>query len=616
MVLGDSVRLAELRVDQHRHLQTHSLTLQFNTFILLDREAVVDDTHCCIPNKYSASWIIMLIVLGSYRSYGIFFMAVQERFQSEASVTALIGSMLNASYSVTSIIVSTIGMKYLSHRQLVSIGGVLLSAIYILTAYSSSVQFTITWLGFVAGIGQGFIMAPTTSLLGLYFEKYRSLANAISVSGGGVGSLLFSLIIRQLLNTYGFTGTMLIIAGMNLNIFVAAALMRPPSLFMESVTSCYKKHLTSNQNENEIKPMPNECPVKDVDVTTSSSIAGIGVYTLVEKHSSKTNQPVEGLPTKDHESPLLGYTPSEITVGAMQARGLRNRTLSERSKLSFAQKTTGSLSILNSSNLGLYTSTELSVSSMLDLRSNHKADEKSLEANAKGVDGAYNSDNKTRQSCTYCPRFGVLRCDIMRRIPFLIFLSCACGIVLIASIQIFLPPHALDSGLTARECDFLITVIGFIDLFAVLGWGFFADRHIIRRHKLISLAVIALSIATFCIPALSTKPGLIAYSVIYGIFIRVYFSLYPVLLVDILGVENLGRGFGVVALVTTVFPAVVQPFIGFLRDSTQSFIPGLLLIASMSTAGALGLLTLPLGEKCERQRNMRENGVAVDGEQA
>ena len=65
------------------------------------------------------------------------------------------------------------------------------------------------------------------SQLNMYFSSKRALANGISLSGSPLYSSLFPFIALKLLNIYGWRGSFIIIAGLNLNIAAFATLVRP-----------------------------------------------------------------------------------------------------------------------------------------------------------------------------------------------------------------------------------------------------------------------------------------------------------------------------------------------------------------------------------------------------
>ena len=60
-----------------------------------------------------------------------------------------------------------------------------------------------------------------------YFDKRRSLANALCLSGTAAGSFTLPVLISFLLDKYGFHGTLLVLGACLLNVCISAALYRP-----------------------------------------------------------------------------------------------------------------------------------------------------------------------------------------------------------------------------------------------------------------------------------------------------------------------------------------------------------------------------------------------------
>ncbi|CAG2192268.1 unnamed protein product [Mytilus edulis] len=77
------------------------------------------------------------------------------------------------------------------------------------------------------GLGFGGIFLSTLVCVGHHFEKRRSFAMGISLSGSGVGIFVFAPVVRILIEEYGWRGTLLIEAGFILNIIVCGAFFRP-----------------------------------------------------------------------------------------------------------------------------------------------------------------------------------------------------------------------------------------------------------------------------------------------------------------------------------------------------------------------------------------------------
>ena len=79
----------------------------------------------------------------------------------------------------------------------------------------------------MTGIALGLVYLPTIVIVGYYFEKKRSLAIAICTAGTGVGGIVFPVIIEKLIEFYGWRGSLWIMSGLMIQVFVCASLLRP-----------------------------------------------------------------------------------------------------------------------------------------------------------------------------------------------------------------------------------------------------------------------------------------------------------------------------------------------------------------------------------------------------
>ncbi|XP_045201502.2 monocarboxylate transporter 14-like [Mercenaria mercenaria] len=545
-----------------------------------------------------ASWCNCLLSIGSYKAFGVLFIEIQAKYGSSSSMTSLIASCLNGTYSFTALIVTTVGLRYFSSRQFIVLGGLIISAAYILSAFAPTVEILILLLGCVSGIAHGMITAPTMTLISQYFEKYRSLANCIATTGASVGSLIFSVLIPHWIDVYAFSGTVLLLGGVMLQMTISGLLMRPTTFYTKDTTNTDKERDTDEaQNDNKI--------ICEIDEQKTN---GALKYT---KHADKLSKVLKsetrngshlelqnGHNIKGASSPLIDAKYSPVSLRIAAARNRRKRTISELSKTSLAHTMGSAVSALNKSSIGRYASTELSFSSMLDLSSKTQQEHKEKH-----------SENKQTCACfkRVCSKFGsVIDCGPMKRIPFLFFIPCGCFIIMVSAIGLYLPAYAKDLGISSKKCGLLITIISVTDMCAAIFWGVFADKQYIRRHKILSFAVVTMGFATCFTPLFKTYTACVVYSVIYGIFGRVYFSLYPVILVDFIGLENLRSALGIFGLAQTATSAGLQPVIGVMRDHFESYSPGMLLISTMIMIGGLWILTLPFAEKYEQRRN-RQN---------
>ena len=77
------------------------------------------------------------------------------------------------------------------------------------------------------GIGLALCYAPGYIIVGEYFNKRKGLAMSLATVGGGLGNFIFPPVIGALFQTYGYLGTMSLLAALSLHVVAFAALYRP-----------------------------------------------------------------------------------------------------------------------------------------------------------------------------------------------------------------------------------------------------------------------------------------------------------------------------------------------------------------------------------------------------
>lgn len=82
--------------------------------------------------------------------------------------------------------------------------------------------------GVLTGIGGGIFFCPVLGLVSTYFERNRGIAVGFATSGNAVGGIVYSLVVRQLLPTLGFSWTVRILGFINLvTLGATVAFMKP-----------------------------------------------------------------------------------------------------------------------------------------------------------------------------------------------------------------------------------------------------------------------------------------------------------------------------------------------------------------------------------------------------
>lgn len=101
---------------------------------------------------------------------------------------------------------------------------------------------------FRPGLGISFAWISANSAVSRYFVRWRPIAFSVAFSGECLFSFVFSPFFQWLIQTYGWRGALLIIGGLQLNLCVCGALMRPLPADSESLATEPQKKNKSKMN--------------------------------------------------------------------------------------------------------------------------------------------------------------------------------------------------------------------------------------------------------------------------------------------------------------------------------------------------------------------------------
>ncbi|XP_053309525.1 monocarboxylate transporter 6 [Spea bombifrons] len=179
------------------------------------------------------SWVVLVAVmfihgmtLGFPSCIGVYYTELQNSFQASNTETSwfpsIIMAVLHAGGPLCSIMVERFGC-----RVTVMVGGVLCSMGMVTSSFSQTIVHLYLSAGLIGGLGLCFCFQAAVTVLGYYFIRRRTLANALAATGASVGMALWPLISQYLLEAMGWRGSFLIFGGILLNCCVCGAIMRP-----------------------------------------------------------------------------------------------------------------------------------------------------------------------------------------------------------------------------------------------------------------------------------------------------------------------------------------------------------------------------------------------------
>ncbi|CAG5083499.1 Similar to slc16a12b: Monocarboxylate transporter 12-B (Danio rerio) [Cotesia congregata] len=112
--------------------------------------------------------------------------------------------------------------------RLVAISGSVISCLaFVLSYFSTSIEFLYFSYGLIGGIGAGLIYVPAVITAGFYFERWRALATGIAVCGSGIGAFVLAPVSQLLVKKFNWRQALLIQSGMLLTCTICGAMFRP-----------------------------------------------------------------------------------------------------------------------------------------------------------------------------------------------------------------------------------------------------------------------------------------------------------------------------------------------------------------------------------------------------
>lgn len=551
-----------------------------------------------LPRDGGWGWVVLLasfssvtILDGLVFSYGALLTDIAEDFKVNTALVALVGSINYTCYLMLSPIASSLINRF-GFRFCGMCGGMICCFSVLSSTFAKDFTTFILLYGVCHGIGSSFTSMAAYLVVGLYFQKYRTVALITVTTGSSLGIMTLSPTNMNLVKLAGWRPTVLLHSGLLGLIFFFAQSYRPlvslnvenaddAALFTRTVTFLPDEKVragvkpTANAAERILGAVSNtryptaatvvQDPITSLRISpdtsaefakpriTLSTSHGISqsqlkqVRTIISKGVVE-DQPVISIRIQNEHEPTkkkscwarLCHWPSHVKSARPLYRDdafydgkMKNLPQYRKSLLETGEKLTG------------------------------------LEYQMEVSRAATVQDlNDRRGVCTTAVKrvlATMFSLELLKQNSFKVLcLAGVCNYLGVLTPLIYLQHRNLDAGISPSHCTYFLSVVGCFNAVGRLVWCLVAAK--IGPSYVYSGGLMAAGLLTILSGVSYSVPYQYSYCVFFGLTVSVTNSMRSLMIVDLYGLQHLTNGTGMLLLFMGIGNLLSTPLAGLLRD--------------------------------------------------
>jgi MFS family permease len=192
------------------------------------RPAAVDSARGWV--MVSAAFAAMFTAFGIAYSFGAFLEPMAEEFGSSSGATSVFFALTSLTYFGLGAL-SGVAVDRYGPRRVLLVGAIALGAGLAATSQAGELWVGLVTYGLGVGIGVACAYVPMVAVVGGWFERRRTLAIGVAVTGIGLGTLTVAPLAAASIGALGWRNTHLLlgVAGAAVLLVCASVVARPPA---------------------------------------------------------------------------------------------------------------------------------------------------------------------------------------------------------------------------------------------------------------------------------------------------------------------------------------------------------------------------------------------------
>jgi len=555
-----------------------------------------------------ASFMIHIVADGITYSFGIFLVALIDKFNADRGYASLIPSILVGITLGSGPIASSFVNKY-GCRTVTILGAIIAAGGLALSMFATSITYLFFSVGVCTGFGFGLIYLPAIVSVSMYFEKKRAFATGIAVCGSGLGTFIMAPVTEGLITALDWEYAILVTGGLVLSCCAFGCLMRP----LES--SQAKKEELADEEEKPLtlsngippggeladngKPQnghvvlsPPELQVNGTAVPYIQPFAqqmGMANGGKVGAGSGKYNEMARMAMSHPAFLNQAEQRPQVVFGSHSQFENIKKRQMS-----AVTSGVMGRKDIFYSGSLY----------NIPEFKDNPHTYRRSMRKIATETGQLSRGEEETKVLC--CNVSTKNARVFQQMVDFSLFKD---PIFLMYAVSNFFTSigfnvpyvYTVDRArgweISEKDAAFLLSIIGIANTLGRLFLGWLSDRRFINRLYLYNSCLVLCGVSMGLSSFMATYTWQIIYCAIFGVTSGAYVGLTSVVLVDLLGLDKLTNAFGLLLMFQGIASVIGPPFTGALYDALGNYDAGFYFAGTMIFISGAMLFAIPALQK-------------------
>lgn len=489
--------------------------------------------------------------------------------------------------------------------------------------------------GIMMGTGAGLSFPPTVYIVTSYFVRLRGLANGICISGSAIGSIILPPLIRYLIVTYGYRGTVLILGGITLNTLVAGLFYQP-----------VENHLKRVPKEPEL--IDDVIDEEDEGITLEFTQAPETIHEETnEKPSINITEDSPSTPKSQMTSPGSNKTQNgefARSVSAIAVQNLSKSNHDDARQRKISTPVRGSHPIHNDSFVNQLSSTP-SLYALPESRFSHASRLSRLNQYRSGsrppkrnestssfqyVSSPFHGSTLSFQPETFASHLSLKsssKTDDKTKKKFIdltllqdplylvILISNSTNAISYTNFIILLPSFAETLGIDKDMAAYLLCTVSALDLVGRIGGSALSDINLIPKTWYFVGGLLISGFSLSCLPMFTNYWVLSVVVAIFGLASGTYVGVTAVIMADMLGTERLTSSYGISLFVNGVLQLIGPVLCGFYIQETQGYRTLLVFLGICLIIGASLWLFVPFINRSRRRKQEHLDKIDEENEQ-